>query len=135
MRTVFADAFYFFALVIPDDPAHERAIDFLRTYKGRVITTAWVLTEVADGLARPASLRPLFLGLRAELRGNPKVKIVPFSDELFDAGLDLYARRPDKEWSLTDCVSFVVMQRNGLTEALTGDHHFTQAGFVPLLRP
>jgi len=49
-------------------------------------------------------------------------------------GLELYARRPDKSWSLTDCISFVVMTDRGLTEALTGDHHFEQAGFRALLR-
>jgi predicted nucleic acid-binding protein len=52
---------------------------------------------------------------------------------LFDAGLELYSRRPDKEWSLTDCISFVVMEEHGLTEALTTDHHFEQAGFTALL--
>jgi predicted nucleic acid-binding protein len=50
------------------------------------------------------------------------------------AGVDLYRRRPDKAWSLTDCISFVVMQREGITEALTGDQHFEQAGFVALLK-
>jgi hypothetical protein len=51
-----------------------------------------------------------------------------------DRGLALYAARPDKEWSLTDCVSFLVMQDHGVTEALTADHHFEQAGFVALLK-
>ena len=53
--------------------------------------------------------------------------------ELFDEGFDLYCRRPDKDWSLTDCVSFVVMQQRGLREAFTADRHFEQAGFVALL--
>ena len=55
-------------------------------------------------------------------------------DDTFARGFDLYARRPDKSWSLTDCISFVVMTDRGLTEALTGDHHFEQAGFRALLR-
>jgi predicted nucleic acid-binding protein len=59
--------------------------------------------------------------------------VVPPSTELFEAGIDLYSRRPDKEWSLTDCISFVVMQERGITEALTGDYHFVQAGFSILL--
>ena len=53
---------------------------------------------------------------------------------LFEAGLRLYASRRDTEWSLTDCISFVVMKQHNLTEALTADHHFEQAGFIPLLR-
>jgi predicted nucleic acid-binding protein len=48
--------------------------------------------------------------------------------------IELYSQRPDKEWSLTDCVSFITMQEHGLAEALTGDHHFEQAGFVALLK-
>jgi predicted nucleic acid-binding protein len=50
-------------------------------------------------------------------------------------GIQLYDSRPDKQWSLTDCISFVVMQDRGIVEALTGDHHFEQAGFTALLKP
>jgi len=53
---------------------------------------------------------------------------------LFQDGVKLFAARPDKEWSLTDCMSFVVMTREGITEALTGDHHFEQAGFIACLK-
>ena len=56
------------------------------------------------------------------------------SEALFEAGFNLFEARPDKDWSLTDFISFVVMEREGLTEALTGDHHFEQAGFTALLR-
>jgi predicted nucleic acid-binding protein len=65
---------------------------------------------------------------------DPRIQIEPCSDALFSAGLELYRRRADKSWSLTDCMSFVVMWREGITEALTGDHHFEQAGFVALLK-
>ena len=65
---------------------------------------------------------------------EPTLQIVPPSDLLFQRGLDLYAARGDKEWSLTDCISFVVMGDHGIADALTGDHHFEQAGFTPLLR-
>ena len=53
------------------------------------------------------------------------------SHELFTAGVELYCQRPDKDWSLTDCISFVVMKHGQITEALATDHHFEQAGFVP----
>jgi predicted nucleic acid-binding protein len=62
------------------------------------------------------------------------VAIVASSRELFRRGFDLYADRPDKEWSLTDCISFVVMTDRRITDALTGDHHFEQAGFVAILK-
>ena len=53
---------------------------------------------------------------------------------MFQRGLRLYEERPDKEWSLTDCLSFVVMKDENLREALTGDQHFEQAGFIALLK-
>jgi predicted nucleic acid-binding protein len=133
MTAVFADSYYYFALVNPRDPAHAKATAFAERDDRSVVTTGWVLTEVADGLSNP-DWRPLVLGLYAELTANPKVRIVPCTDELFTAGLDLYARRPDKQWSLTDCVSFVVMGRDGIGDALTGDKHFEQAGFQVLLK-
>lgn len=97
-----------------------------------VVTGRWVLTEVADGLARSPDGRGVFVRLVQDLGNHPGVRIVPYSDDLFTTGLDLYAHRPDKQWSLTDCVSFVVMDREGIAEALTGDHHFEQAGFAAL---
>jgi len=133
MRTVFADSFYFFAVANDKDPAHARAVAFLDTYAGRLLTTGWILTEVGDGLAHPLN-PPSFLLIEETVRHEPNATIIPCSDELFQAGVDLYRQRPDKEWSLTDCISFLVMQREGITEALTGDHHFEQAGFVALLK-
>jgi len=59
--------------------------------------------------------------------------VVPLSEALFRQSFDLYRQRLDKEWGLTDCISFVVMQERGITEALTADHHFRQAGFLALL--
>jgi predicted nucleic acid-binding protein len=68
------------------------------------------------------------------LATNPAIEIVPLATDLLERGIDLFARRPDKSWSLTACISFVVMADRGLSEALTGDHHFEQAGFRALLR-
>jgi predicted nucleic acid-binding protein len=133
MRTVFADSFYFFALVNKGDPAHGRAVAFLQSYRGRMVTTGRVLTEIGDGLARGDN-RASFLQTVDTLRGEPNVSVEACGDELLEQGIDLYRQRPDKEWSLTDCISFVVMQREGITEALTGDHHFEQAGFAALLK-
>jgi predicted nucleic acid-binding protein len=132
MTTYFADTFYFLALLNRDDAAHRRAAAIAAQLPGPLVTTAWVLTEVADAMAAPAN-RPAFLNLLAILRSNPAVEIVPADAALFDQGVDLYSRRPDKEWSLTDCISFNVMTQHGLTEALTADHHFEQAGFRAVL--
>lgn len=133
MKTVFVDTFYFIAALSPDDVAHELAIHFASEFAGPMLTTAWVLIEVADGMAAPVN-RPVFIQLLAELRADPQFTILPPGEELFEKGLELYAHRLDKGWSLTDCISFVVMERAGITDALTGDHHFEQAGFRALFK-
>ncbi len=133
MKVVLADTFYFLALVNPSDGRHRQAKAFTATFQGRIVTTSWVITEFADASANRVS-RPAFLQTLTELRGDPDVTILAPEPTLFEEGSKLYAARPDKDWSLTDCISFVVMQREEITEALTGDHHFEQAGFVALLK-
>lgn len=133
MNPVFADTFYFLALLRVDDAAHARALRLSRTRADPILTTVWVLTEVADALAMPG-MREGFPRLLATLRADPACTIVPSTQSLFDQGVDLYAARPDKSWSLTDCISFVVMREYGATQALTGDRHFEQAGFTILLK-
>lgn len=68
-----------------------------------------------------------------ELGTASDTRITPDSLALFQRGLAFYEERPDKAWSLTDCISFLVMSDEGMSEALTGDHHFEQAGFTRLL--
>ena len=91
-----------------------------------------MLLETANALARPA-WRAAATGLIEHLRQRPDVHIVPAEAALWERGWGLYRSRPDKGWSLTDCVSFVVMQDAGLTDALTTDEHFCQAGFRAVL--
>jgi len=133
MTPRFADAFYYLALISPDDARHTEAAELSESLGGSIVTTAWVLTEVADALSAAAH-RGNFLRLLRALREDSDTEVIPPSPELFERGLDLYAQRPDKDWSLTDCVSFVVMRQYGITEALSGDHHFEQAGFTILLK-
>ena len=133
MTPVFADSFFFFALLNHNDAAHETAERFSSETGRPFVTTAWVLTEVADGCAT-VDKRGLFLQLLDTLRASPDARVIGPSEELFSRGVEHYCQRPDKEWSLTDCLSFVVMGDERLSEALTGDHHFEQAGFRALLR-
>lgn len=128
MTAFFADTFYYLALLNPNDATHHKAVALAQTVTQYKVTTAWVLTEIADALAAPEQ-REVFVAFLKELRNDPTVTIVPATQDLFDRGFLLYARRLDKEWPLTDCISFVVMQERGLHEALTGDKHFEQAGF------
>ena len=132
MNRVFADAFYFVALLNRADQYHAKAAAAAGQLHGEIVTTEWVLTEVPDALADSASRRSAASFVR-DLARDPKVRIVRAGSDWFERGLQLYEQRPDKDWPLTDCISFAVMTEEKLTDALTGDHHFTQAGFKALL--
>jgi uncharacterized protein len=132
MEIVFGDAFFFIAWLNDRDEAHERAMA-LAVETGRlIVTTDYVLVELADALAE-TKRRGTIGAFFQLLRQSRTVEIVEASRGLLDKGLDLYAARPDKAWSLTDCISFVVMRERKIVEALTHDHHFKQAGFRVLL--
>ena len=119
----FADTFFYLALLNPRDRMHSRAVQMSRQLSGGVVTTEFVLLELADGMARPPA-RETFVRTFDLLRADQRVQIIEASTELWERARELYADRPDKEWSLTDCTSFVVMTDRGITEALTGDRHF-----------
>jgi len=132
MNAVFADTFYFLALLNERDAAHPKAVQF-DTATQLLVTTAWVLTEVGDALSAPENRRA-FLQLLEMLQDSPDARIIEPTDELFKRGVALFRQRTDKEWSLTDCISFVAMKDEHITDALTGDRHFEQAGFRALLK-
>jgi len=130
---VFVDTGFFLALVNRRDNYHSRAAEMSRRDFPALFTTEAVLTEVANSLSR-VPWRSLAVDLVEEVRRDPRFTIVSGSTTLFDEALQLYASRTDKEWSLTDCISFVVMKHQRLTHALAIDKDFAQAGFHPLLR-
>jgi uncharacterized protein len=130
---LFVDTGYFVALVSERDELHGRALRLSAGLRRRLVTTEAVLVEVGNSLSRP-QLRILAVSLFARLRANPAVEIVPVTAALFARAAELYAARLDKAWGMTDCISFVVMQDRGITEALAADHDFVQAGFRALLR-
>ncbi len=133
MSDCFADTYFFIALLFENDEAHTEAQTRVANLSGRLYTSVWVLIEVADALAVPGR-RQRFLPLLEFLRASPSVTIVPAEQTLFDRAVTLYDQRPDKAWSLTDCISFTLMKDHGLRDALTGDHHFEQAGFNVLMK-
>ena len=134
MMTVFADTYYFLALLNNTDQGHARAVKFTEQYAGRMVTTGWVLSELGDALAASPAGRARFLQTVEKLAANPNMTVHPCTEGLFQEGVTLYSRRPDKEWSLTDCISFIIMQQEAIGEALTADRHFEQAGFTVLLK-
>ena len=128
---VFADACYFLALCIRRDRLHQQALVLAETNQ-RLLTTEWVLAEVAATLAAPPT-RSRFTALITGLEARNDVTIVPARTRHFKMGCALYAQRMDKGWSLTDCISFLVMWRYRVKSALTSDKHFAQAGFQILM--
>ncbi len=132
MSRVFVDTSFYVAVTVPNDQLHPRATQWMQGYTGTVVTTDFVVVELANFFSR-SHQRATFAGLYEYLAGDANVEIVPATRKLLDRGIEFYLNRRDKSWSLTDCISFVVMKDQAITEALTADHHFQQAGFVPLL--
>jgi predicted nucleic acid-binding protein len=133
MISRFADTSFYVAILNTRDTWHSLAVHCSRQFRGLLVTTDFVLIELGNWLSRSGD-RSAFVRFLAQLRSDPKTVIFPATRNAFDQGFDLYERRSDKSWSLTDCISFAIMQQEGLTEALTADHHFEQAGFTILLR-
>ena len=133
MNKVFADTYYYLALLVARDETHRAAVELTRQLRGQIVTTGWVLMEFANAVSK-SRRRHYFPSLWDDLKQNPQMLIIPSNEALFDEGIELYRSRPDKDWSLTDCISFLVMEREGITEALTGDHHFEQAGYKILFK-
>jgi uncharacterized protein len=130
---IFVDTVYWLALVNRNDRWHPHALDWSGRVDEPLVTTDAVLTEVADALCRSDRRRWAIETIRA-IRTDRTVTSVAGSDALFRKGFELYAARLDKDWSLTDCFSFVVMKDRRIERALTADVHFVQAGFRALLR-
>jgi len=134
-RTVLLDTSFILALENKDDPHHERAKALDRELLGNqgMLMFHWgVLFEIMDGYAR-VSRRAKGLQLLAKFESEEDYRLVPITEPLLQEALNLYRTRRDKDWGLTDCVSFALMNREGVAEALTADVHFRQAGFTALL--
>ena len=129
MATYFADTSFWIALSSRRDQSHARALEwhgFVIRSGSKIVTTEAVLWEWLNALSDPNSRGVAVEGYR-RAHADVNVEVVPFQTELLGAAVELYEARPDKGWSLTDCFSFVVMDRSRLTEALTTDRHFEQA--------
>jgi predicted nucleic acid-binding protein len=127
--TYFADTSFWIALSSRRDQHHSRAVEwheFVVRSGCKILTTEAVLWEWLNALSDPSSRGVAVEGYR-RAHADVNVEVVPFQSELVDAAVTLYGARSDKGWSLTDCLTFVVMERQHLTEALTTDRHFEQA--------
>ena len=126
MSAAFVDTFFWIALLNRSEPWHAQVVAYRQPK--RLITSSAVLLEVMDAYCG-IELREVAGKFWKRCHSDPPVEIVPADSPLLDQAFDLYASRPDKAWSLTDCISFVIMTDRGLQLALTADRHFEQAGF------
>jgi uncharacterized protein len=136
MRVVFADTGYWVAVINPHDQLHKRAMAVSQEL-GRciIVTSEMVLVEVLNMFSSwGPHLRDAAVRLIQEITSDPSIEVEPQTRQLFRDALTLYQSRSDKEWSLTDCASFVIMKRRRIDEALADDQHFTQAGYIALLK-
>lgn len=135
---VFLDTSFAIALSAVSDQHHARAIvlaNKLQASQTKLVTTRVVLMEIGNALARQ-KYRTAAIRLLTALENDPRVEIFPLTDQLYAQALALFQQRPDKEWGLIDRASFEIMRERGISEALTADEHFRQAGFrAALLDP
>jgi uncharacterized protein len=136
MQGVFADSSYWIALLNPRDVLHEKALALSREKEYHpIFTSEMVFTEFLNSFCGVGQhMRQVAATAVASLRGAPQVIVVPQTSLLFQKAFKRYAEMVDKNWSLTDCASFVITDEERLTAALTHDRHFAQAGFQTLLR-
>jgi predicted nucleic acid-binding protein len=130
---ILLDTGYFVALFTPNDSLHERAVEWSSHVNEPLLVTEYVLLECVNSFSRPKD-RASAHALVEHVQSNPAYEVIYASRRLFEGGLRLHRERPDKQWSLTDCISFNLMIERGVKRALAYDHHFEQAGFEALLR-
>lgn len=133
---VFVDTSYLIAILEPTDDRHEKAKTVSRSLDGyQQVTSEMVLTELLNAFCtRGKFFRQMVLNVLDDLRSDSNVEIIPQSSELFEQACQYYRQRPDKQYSLTDCASMVIMKEKEIDQVLTHDHHFQQEGFIALLR-
>ena len=133
---VFLDTAYAIALSSEQDDYHGLALqiaDELEAERTSIVTTQAILLEIGNALSKHR-FRHAAVALLQALELDTSVEIVPFSQELYDRAFALFSQRPDKDWGLIDCVSFIVMRDHGIIQALTTDDHYRQAGFQAIMR-
>jgi uncharacterized protein len=136
MNEVFLDTSFAIALSSVTDQNHLQAVKLanqIESNKTRLVTTQAILLEIGNALSKQR-YRAAAIELLASLETDPSIKVVMLTNSLYRSAFNLFKQRTDKEWGLVDCISFIVMQDRGITDALTADIHFQQAGFRVLLR-
>lgn len=136
MNELFLDTSFSIGLVSPRDQIHEKAITWAKKIeesKIPLVTTRAILLEIGNALSK-LRFRQVGIGLLENLENDSDTTIVSLTDKLYKKAFELFRNRPDKEWGVVDCISFVVMTERNIEAALTSDKHYEQAGFRALLK-
>lgn len=136
MKLIFVDTSAWLALVNKSDNFHEKAKftrDNLMKQNSKFVVTDYVIAEIGNCLSR-LNFRKAGIKLIENIRESEDIEIIKIDNEIFEKAWTLYSSCKDKEWGLTDCTSFIVMNEWDITEAFSADHHFKQAGFRILLK-
>ena len=138
MSDLFVDTSGWANLIDISQPFHSLSVKIYqnaRSQKHKIITTSYIITELITLLSKPLRIpRPKAIAFIQSLKTSPYIEVIHISKEIDTKAWELLMQRQDKEWSLVDCSSFIVMQESKITESLTSDHHFEQAGFICLLK-
>ncbi|MBW4620120.1 MAG: nucleic acid-binding protein [Cyanosarcina radialis HA8281-LM2] len=130
MKLIFADTFYWIALLNPKDNWHQIALDRARNNTDPIVTTDGIIDEVLNYAASKGNLiRQKALLMCTQILRELTINIIAHTPKLRQLGFDLFEQRSDKGYSLTDCISMIIMRQRGITDVLTHDKHFTQEGF------
>jgi len=131
---IFVDSGFLLALAQPTDALHNSAVVWANSLSEPLLVTEYVIWEVFNFLSKPPDRAKAHLILSHVESEGSSYEVVHASRDLFLAGTKLHGERPDKEWSLTDCISFHLMRERGIHRALAHDSHFAQAGFQVLMK-
>jgi predicted nucleic acid-binding protein len=133
LTRIFIDTLFVIALINRRDQYHQQALDLAAQFEGHpLLVTDAVLLEIENALAR--SYKQEAVAIIEQFFAAEEVEVVHLTPHLFTQGFTLYKSHHDKAWGLVDCISFIVMREAGVTQALTFDQHFVQAGFQALMR-
>ena len=135
-KPVFVDTAAWLALLNKSDALHEKAKRIrnkLVRERGKFLLTDYIVVEIANALSR-VPFRQTAVQIISLIQSSANTMVVRIDKEIFAEAWRLYSERLDKEWSFTDCTSFIVMGQMGLPDAFTSDHHFEQAGFNILMK-
>lgn len=133
MADAFVDTSFVVALVNMRDQNHGLALDLADRFAGPgLVTTDAILLEIGNALSR--NYKRESVQIIEHFLNSDDVKVIHLDPPLFRQAFNLYKSQSDKLWGLIDCVSFVVMKELAITDALSADKHFEQAGFNVLIR-